>query len=280
MLSDQRSPYVGRFARGWRRLPRNTPGQPQTRTRARPSIGRAAEGPRGGQHVHLPRTGGRERLRAGDRRGAGGHDVVHEEHVARGAADRLEATAQRGPAVRSRPAGLRITGERTSEEMEAREASPACHLFGQHPRLVEPALRQPATTQRHPGHGLDRRDRSRGDHGPREGLPDAPPPRILEPMDRAARGAVEGERSASAADGRRGAVTAAGHGTRPRTPAALAPRRCQHDQGGAALRAERPRARAAARAPAREDHVEGPAQHPATLRRGADTTRAGVLTAA
>ncbi len=39
MLSDQRSPYVGRFARGWHRLPGIIPGQPQTRTRARPSIG-------------------------------------------------------------------------------------------------------------------------------------------------------------------------------------------------------------------------------------------------
>src|SRR3990170_738031 len=35
MLTDQGSAYVGRFARGWHRLPRNlSPGQPQTRTRA------------------------------------------------------------------------------------------------------------------------------------------------------------------------------------------------------------------------------------------------------
>ena len=42
MLSDQGSPYVGRFARGWRRLPGMIPGQPQTRTRARSSIGRSS----------------------------------------------------------------------------------------------------------------------------------------------------------------------------------------------------------------------------------------------
>src|SRR3990170_992531 len=35
MLTDQGSAYVGRFARGWHRLPGNlSPGQPQTRTRA------------------------------------------------------------------------------------------------------------------------------------------------------------------------------------------------------------------------------------------------------
>src|SRR5881397_3354191 len=39
MLSDQRSPYVGRFARGWHRLPGRFPGQPQTRTWARRRIG-------------------------------------------------------------------------------------------------------------------------------------------------------------------------------------------------------------------------------------------------
>jgi hypothetical protein len=36
MLTDQGSAYVGRFARGWHRLPGiRSPGQPQTRTRAR-----------------------------------------------------------------------------------------------------------------------------------------------------------------------------------------------------------------------------------------------------
>src|SRR5688572_4683377 len=36
MLGDQGSPYVGRFARGWHRLPGLIPGQPQTRTGAPP----------------------------------------------------------------------------------------------------------------------------------------------------------------------------------------------------------------------------------------------------
>ena len=56
MLGDQGSPYVGRFARGWHRLPGLIPGQPQTRTGARPSIGtphgrREPRGP-GGRSVN------------------------------------------------------------------------------------------------------------------------------------------------------------------------------------------------------------------------------------
>src|ERR1700693_5330143 len=87
MLSDKRSPYVGRSARGWRRLPGRFPGQPQTRTRARPSIGShmpPGERPSGREKMDLLGPNTPKRLGAGSRGGPGREHVVNQQDPGRG----------------------------------------------------------------------------------------------------------------------------------------------------------------------------------------------------
>jgi hypothetical protein len=60
----------------------------------------------------------------------------------------------------------------------------------------------------------------------------------------------------------------------PGRPAPPAPRWGHRLERAPARRAEGPRAAGAARAPWREDGIEGTAEHPATLRPGADITGA------
>ena len=121
MLSDQGSPYVGRFARGWRRLPGSIPGQPQTRTRARSSIGTrggARERPSGREQMHRDGASLAQRLRGCRSGRAGRQDVVDEQYVTGDghAIARDERTPHRRATFRSVTLGLRSGGDRTAEQ--------------------------------------------------------------------------------------------------------------------------------------------------------------------
>src|SRR5437867_1080470 len=120
MLSDQRSPYVGRFARGWHRLPGRFPGQPQTRTWAHRRIGTGTAKPqRGHRVVERARCGDQmdpagagcgERL--GTRRGRrpGGEDVIDQQDSLGCRTDRFEAPSHRLPALGAAAPSLRSPG--------------------------------------------------------------------------------------------------------------------------------------------------------------------------
>ena len=204
---------MGRFARGWRRLPGKIPGQPQTRLRARSSIATTPSRERTcrGEHDDLvdPRT--RERVRARRRRRSRRQDVVHQDDAARhagGTANRLERAAHGHPPLVTRTSRLGSGRHRSTREPEDRQAQPAAHGPRERPRLVVAAFGQPASCERHPGDRVGGR-RTDGDHGVGERGRHAPPTRELQPMDRGARGPGVQERRPGDAHRRRRAVAAA-----------------------------------------------------------------------
>ncbi len=203
MLSDQRSPYVGRFARGWRRLPGRIPGQPQTRTRARPSIGTPGEGPRRGQEVHLARSRRTQGVRAGSGRGARGQHVVDEEHPSghRPAAG-LERPLEGPAAIGAGSTRLGAGGDPAPQEAGAGTHELGGRLHRQEPSLVVSALRTSAARERHPRDHVGDRERPRQDHGAGQRAAHAPPPRELQPVDRPA-GQVPRRRTERAPTSRR-----------------------------------------------------------------------------
>ena len=131
MLSDQGSPYVGRFARGWRRLPEMIPGQPQTRARARPSIGigrrpaRALRNTRGGHGVDLGGPGRRSACGCSARRVAPVVRTSSTTSTADGAGrDGRERPAHRRRGAPRRIAGLRSGGTEASKQAHGRKFVP------------------------------------------------------------------------------------------------------------------------------------------------------------
>ena len=286
MLSDQRSPYVGRFARGWRRLPGRIPGQPQTRTRARSSIGTAPlgdanppvrpgapagpgpgdrRGPRGGQHEHPIGAARPDGTRAIGRRGARREHVIHQEHPGPGRPPyRDERTSHGRPTLGPGSAGLRPRGHHSPGQPCHRQAEHGRHGDGQGPGLVVAPLPQPATGQRHPrDHVGGRRPCGHHGRGQRGGHP--APPGELEPVDGSASRAVVEERRSASVDRRGWARRTSVHDGIGRPPAPVAARRLQRDEPFPARFAERPRALAAPRTPGWEDDVDGPSDHPGTL---------------
>ncbi len=267
---------MGRFARGWRRLPRKIPGQPQTRLRARPSIATTTcrERTSRSEQYDLADTRTRERLRARRRRRSRRQDVVHQDDAPRDGryvtADRLERPTHRRPSLVTRSPRLWSGRHGSTREPQDRRSEPDSHGSRERPRLVVPTFGQPASCERHPGNRIDGRWID-GDHGVRERGGHAPPARELQPMDRGARGPGVQERRPGDAHRRRRAATAAidGDGRGAATP--LAPRRTERLERRPASLAERPAAHAAARASRREDNVERPGEHGATLAVAADT---------
>ena len=112
-------------------------------------------------------------------------------------------------------------------------------------------------------------------HRAPERVGDGAPSPELQPVDRTTDRSVEPERRAGDRDRVGRTVPARGDRTRRRRPASLAPRRREHHELGPTRVAERPRPRAAARAPLGEQHVEQRGQHARTLSRAADTRRYG-----
>ena len=298
MLGDQGSPYVGRFARGWHRLPGLIPGQPQTRTGAPPEYGTASrvarttrsrrtvragptvgEGPAGRDDVDLPNAGlGKDRGTGGYRR-ARGEDVVHQEDPRRrrAAGGGCERTVHRPQPLLTRPTRLRGGGRPPPDEGDRWEVELAGEGACEHARLVEPALGPPPASERHPRHGVGRR-RAERRHGGRERLPHPSPPRELQPVDGVAGRPPIHERGTGRVDGRRRTVATGIDLRGRRTAAAPAPRRLQGNQGCRAALAERPRARTTpGTGPGEEDvdrSIEHRLSHGGTLRGAADTLRA------
>src|SRR4029079_990855 len=142
MLNDQGSPYVGRFACDWHRLPGTIPGQPQTQTRARSSIARgylARYRPSGRQQPDLPRALLAEDLRARGGGGARREDVVDQEDPRRGRPPgRPERAQHRGPPVDTAPTSLRALRVVPPEERLDRHAEVHADHERESPRLVVP----------------------------------------------------------------------------------------------------------------------------------------------
>jgi hypothetical protein len=285
MLGDQRSPYVGRFARGWHRLPGWIPGQPQTRTGARSSIGtplRASrtprrgrpvrEGPTCGEQVDLPGAGVDERCGAGRCGGAGGEHVVDEQEPGWGGAarDPGEGAPHRPQALLATAASLRGGGPGPADVGGRREPELACERPREHASLIEPALGPPPGRERDPRHGIGRR-RAEGREGPGERLPDASPAGELQTMDGGAGRTSIRERRPRGGDGLRRTVAAPVDRLRGRPSAAPAPRRPQRLERLDADRTERPRARATPGTGPWEQEVHGPIEHRVTLRGAPDT---------
>ena len=271
MLSNQGSPYVGRFARGWHRLPGNLfPGQPQTRTGAHPSIERPRERPGGRQDSHLARTGPHQRFSASCSRCARREHVIDEQD-ARWDSLVLVRACSETPAHGFTPLGasslgLRIGSPDALEQRAPGDVERVSDHQRERPRLVEPALGSARASERNPGHNVRRAGFDCGHRCP-QGLRHLPPAAELQPVHGRARRPLERERGPRPRDGRRRALATAHGRARRRQPAALAPRRREGDEPLPAVVAERPHAARAPRAPLREEDVEHRSQGPNVSRR-------------
>ena len=285
MLSDQRSPYVGRFARGWHRLPGRFPGQPQTRTWARRRIGTTARNAQrrdwiveraGRGHEVDPTGAGRgEGVSARGGRGPGREDVIDEQDPLRRCARRIEAPQHRRPALGTAPAGLGTGRSRATEQAHDRDPRSLSEPRGKRPGLVVPALGEPSTRKRHPRDDIDgwqsiTRDDRRG-----EGPGHIAPSGELEPVYGPSRRTIEEERRPSRRHRVRRAVTAGRNRHAGRAAASVAPGTPERHERRTATGTERPRPVPASGAPAWEDDIERPREHAATVPGTADIARAG-----
>jgi hypothetical protein len=284
MLSDQRSPYVGRFARGWHRLPGRFPGQPQTRTWARRRIGTTARNAQRRDGIVERASRGHEVDPAGAGRGEGfgarrgrrpgREDVIDEKDPLRRCARRIEAPPHRRSALGAAPPGLGTRGSRAVEQAHDRDPRSVSEPHGKRPGLVVSALGEPSTRKGHPRDDIDgwqivtRRDR-RG-----EGPCHITPSRELEAVHSASRRTVEEERRPSRRHRVRRAVTAGRHRHAGRATAPVAPGTPERHQRHTARGTERPRPGPASGAPAWEDDIERPREHAATVPATADIVRA------
>src|SRR6185312_7715232 len=285
MLSHQRWPYVGRFARGWHRLPGRIPGQPQTRTRARLRIGGASRtaqrpppaGDRAGRgdRVHLRRTGLAEHVGSRSQGRARRQHVVDEQDPRRRGTARPEHPVHRHPPLGARALRLRRGRDRATELPPGRALGHAGERDGERARLVVSALRAPAPRERHPRDDVDVGDTPGARDRVGEGRGDVTPARELQPQDRAARRPVVDERRSHRRQRRRRTVLARRLWPVGRIAAPFAPRRFDRPQPRRTVRTERPRPRAAPGARPWEQGVEHPDHHRATLPTGTDTGRYG-----
>lgn len=222
MLSDQKSPYVGRFARGWHRLPRRrSPGNHRPRREPVPSIAPRQPQPDRARRDEQRDLDGTARLQRGRTRGGGRtrrEDVVDEQHPSRRGprTDRCESSQHRGAPSLAASTGLgagvvsgppehRANGEVELVRDDQREGL----------RLVEPTLGLPPPGQRNPGHRVCRTGRHLR-HRPAERVRDTSPPGELQPVHRRTHRTLEKERRSGAGERRRRAVPARRHLTRCR----------------------------------------------------------------
>src|SRR3954447_23440337 len=285
MLSHQRWPYVGRFARGWHRLPGRIPGQPQTRTRARLRIGSPC---RAAQRVPAPRDGARRRDRVdlhgaglpqdigrGRERRARGEDVVDEQDARRCGPARTESPVHRHPPFGARTSRLGRRRDGTAELPSCGTPGAASDRDGQRARLIEPALRTSRARQRYPRDDIDIGDLPRADDRIGECRRHVAPPRKLQPQHRAPCRTVVDERRSHRRQRRWRTVLTRRLRLVGRVATAFAPGRLDRTQPREALVAERPRARTAPGARAWEQGVEHPNDHRVTLPAATDTARYG-----
>jgi hypothetical protein len=278
MLTDQGSAYVGRFARGWPRLPGScSPGNHRpVREPAAEYIGATCSEGQPRHRSSRREQGYRsrapldERLRARGRRGPRGQHVVDEQDPPRSVPLGTERAPHDLAAVDATPARLRSEVVLPLEERHHRDTEPTPDDPGEREGLVEPSGRPAPAGQRHPGHGVGRGTLVHRGHGGAERRCHAPPSGELQPMHGIPGRPVEQERRAGQDDRSRRAVAAGLGVTRPRGSASPTPGGSEGHQPSDARIAERPRALTAARAPRREERVQDRAQHARTLPRPAD----------
>ena len=277
MLSDQRSPYVGRFACDWHRLPGGCPpGNHRPRREPAASIASGEwrrDGP--GRREHGDVAGARFPQGAGarPRRRARGEHIVDQDHSGRAPPHRAERAGHRRPALLAPPPGLRRQVERPLQERDDADGRRGTHRLREGPGLVEASLGQAPARQRHP------RDRVRfgrrwphRHHRATERGRHRTPSGELQPVHGMTSRAMEQERGPGQVDLRRRTLRASGPRAAPRNAAALAPRRGKGDQLGAASGAERPGPGATPRAAVGEQDVEQPPEHGTNLARATDIT--------
>jgi len=282
MLSHQRWPYVGRFARGWHRLPGRIPGQPQTRTRARLRIGspcRTAQRPAAtcdracrGDRVNLPRARLHEHVGGRGERRPGREHVVDDEDARRRGTGGPEHAVHRHPALDAGTTRLWRGRDRSAELPPRGTIGAAGDRDGEGARLVVSALGATGSCQRHPRDDVDVGNMTGARDRIGERRSNVSPAGELEPKDRATRRPVVHERRTHRRERRRWAILtrrlwAVGRVAAPFTPWGL-----DRTQPGSALRTERPRTRAAPRARPWEQGVGHAREHGATLPAATDTT--------
>jgi hypothetical protein len=280
MLSHQRWPYVGRFARGWHRLPGMIPGQPQTRTRARLRIGsprRAAQRPSPPRHrpgrgdrVDLGRAGLAQDVRGSGHRRARGEHVVDEQHARRRRTAGPEDAVHRHPAFGAGAPRLGRGRHRAAQLTPCRPLQPASERHREGARLIEASFRPSSAREGNPRDDVDVGDRARGRDRVCEGGRDVAPSRELQPQHGATSRAVVDERRPRRRQRGWRAIRARGLRLVGRRAASSAPRRLDGAETRETIGAERPRPGAATGARPREQRV----QHPTTLPADADTPRA------
>jgi hypothetical protein len=278
MLNDQRSPYVGRFACGWHRLPEERPpGNHRPRREPGASISswqRRRDRARGDQHDDLACA--RRSQSAGARAGcrAGGEHVVHQVHTRWRPADGAERRRHGGPPFRASPSRLRWRVDRSLQQRSHRHGCSAAERVRQDPGLVEPALGEPPPGEWHPrDHAIERR--RDGEHRLRERPGHRPPPPELQSVYGLPRACSEQEGRPRHVDLGGRAVRAPGEVPLGREAAPAAPRFGQRDELRTATVAEWPRSAAAPGAGIGEHDVEQALHNVATLPRAADRPTAG-----
>lgn len=240
---------------------------------------RRSRRPRRRQQTDLGRAEGPQRLGARRAGRAGRQHVVDQQDASRRVAGARERSTHclapgRTTSTRLRPGIADPPQERRGGDVEARRDGERKRLG-----LVVAPRGEPPAGKRNPRHGLRHPLGFRPDldHRRGEGVGDRTPAPELQPVDRPPDRTVEPERRPGHADRVWWAVGAALEAPNGRCAASLTPWRRQRHDLVATRRTERPRTRAAARAPCREQRVQQRPEHARTL---APSTDIGIRAAA
>ena len=283
MLSDQRSPYVGRFARDWHRLPGGPlPGNHRPRLGHRRIIAtgwnRASERARPGQHADLACSGSAKGERARRDGGPARQHVVDEQDPPRDGAGRRECAPERLPPRQARTPGLGRRFDNALQQSPRRPAHRLRHGPSQRFGLVVATRSTPRGAERHPGDGgpfgihLGRRRPGQRPHHPRsDGRRSASKPGELQSHERGPNGPLVQKGGPRPRDWRWRTVRAAIDRLLQRPAARSAPGRYQQGDVRPARTAERPRPAPAAHAGRGEEDVQHSAEHGRSVRPGSDT---------
>jgi hypothetical protein len=283
MLSDQWSPYVGRLACDWHRLPGGPlPGNHRPRRKHSRIIAtsreRPSERPGRGDQGHLPCPRRLQGTGAGSRGGSTGQHVVHQQHTRKRMGAGPKRVGQGPPPVGPRSPGLRIRLPDPLQQRADRQAGDRPDRLGEGLGLVESTDPSAPGSQRYPRHcpaGSGRWRPFQGsvirrllshhlelsDHGRSEGVHVRAKPPELEPQKPGPdRSRVE-ERGPTPRHFRWRTVRTAVHLLLQRSPAPVAPRRPERGGMPTACSAERPVSCPAAHAPPGEHRLEEGPHH-------------------
>jgi hypothetical protein len=289
MLSDQWSPYVGRFACDWHRLPggrlsgNHRPGQEHPRiiaTRRNAPSERSSSG----QYSNLSGSGREQDARALRGGRSAGEDVVHQDHPSRCFPAGSKRPAQGTLALWALSPGLRSGLEDAFQQRTGPPARQPRQRSSERFGLVVPSRSAPALPQRNPGEdgGLPgcedvrRRPSQRLEDPGGQPVRNGAKPAELELHQRLAPWPLVEEGGSRPGDGPWWAVRARRDPDLERPAASQAAGRPKDRGSRPAWPAERPRTPAAADAPPWEENVEDRPQHDGRVGRGTDMpTRPG-----